>query len=299
MSTHSYGVHELQKIKIWNYNPENKHTYIYIHGGAWRDPNNTYEELAPVAETTPGATFIGINYRLTSSKVKHPVHLADVTKAIVYIVTKFQLQEIHLLGYSVGATMILQLLQFKYYFNESFMYYKFWIMDKETAGESYDDSVFLELNEIEQKEDLINKLDKLIKLGKLTISSIKFLDGIYDLPKLLDEYPQYASWVRQAYPGQKLIQLTSLSNMTYQTTHALAPLTFDKSTSMIDKDAKLYIVHSLQDELLSLHQTRLFEDFLKNTVGKSCTVLTGDWGRHDDIYGDYRKEIFLYGEETS
>lgn len=283
MSTHSYGDHELQKIKVWNYNPNNKHTYIYIHGGAWRDPKKTYDELAPVAESTPDSTFIGINYRLM---VKHPLHLTDVAKAIIYIVTKFQLQEKHLLGYSVGATLILQLLQFKYHFNQASTHYDICCMDEATIGNSGSTAVLEELNQIEDNDDLIDKLDTLIKENKLTFSSIKFLDGIYDLPELIKEYPQYNEWVSEAYPSHKLIQLNSLSNQIHEN-GKLAPATYSSTF----KIPKIYIVHSLQDELLSLKQTQLLQDFFNKTTG--CIVMTGNWGKHDDIYGKFRKEIFL------
>lgn len=297
MSTYCYGDHELQQIKVWNYNPNNKHTYIYIHGGAWKDPKNTFDELAPVAATTPNSTFIGINYRLTSLKVKHPLHLADVTKAIIYIVTNFKTQQLHLLGYSVGATLILQFLQFKHHFNQAFNYYKTWATDKEVVEELGDASIVDELHLIEENDDLIIKLDRLIKQGQLYFSSIKFLDGIYDLPQLIEEYPQYGSWfVYESYPSEKLINLNSLSHEILINNGKLAPATNDPHASMIDDMTNVYIVHSLQDELLSLKQTQLLTDFFNKTLRKGCIVLTGNWGKHDDIYGKHRKKIFLYGE---
>ncbi|CAD1812574.1 hypothetical protein FOB58_005861 [Candida parapsilosis] len=296
MSTYSYGNDELQQIKVWNYNPDNKHTYIYIHGGAWKDPKNTFDELAPVANTTPESTFIGINYRLTSQRVKHPLHLVDVARAIIYIATNFKTQQKHLLGYSVGATMILQFLQFKYHFSEAFDFYVSSNPDDENYGEFGDLLVADELHLLEDNENLIARLDELIKSDQLYFTSVKFLDGIYDLPELIEEYPQYAPWfINEAYPDAKLIALTSLSNPILINNGKLAPATYTSNASMIDAKTTIYIVHSLQDELLSLKQTQLLSDFFNKTLHGGCIVMTGNWGKHDDVYGDNRKEIFLFG----
>ncbi|KAI5967529.1 BNA7 [Candida margitis] len=290
MSTYNYGAHKLQQFKVWNYSPQNKHTYIYIHGGAWRDPNNTFDELSPVANSTPGCTFIGINYRL-SPEVKHPFHLVDIAKAMIYILANFKTNEKHLLGYSVGSTLILQFLQFKFHFNEAISYYETYTTDEKNIGNFSDSLVTQELLAYED-EDPVSQLDKLITQGQLYFSSIKFLDGIYDLPELLHEYPDYASFVEEAFPSDKLIKLNSVSNATTRDNY----LAFYNYNNIIDANTKIYIVHSLQDELLSLNQTHLLWKFFNETLHSGCIVLTGNWGKHDDIYGEFRKEIFLYKE---
>ncbi|KAI5962162.1 BNA7 [Candida pseudojiufengensis] len=228
MSVYEYGDHELQKIKVWNYSDNNENTFIYIHGGAWRDPNNTYDELKTVAENNPQATFIGINYRL-SPEVKHPDHYLDVYTALSYIHFNYKYKKIHLMGYSVGATICLQLIQH--------------LHDRKSP---------------------------------IHFNSIKFLDGIYDIEELLNEYPSYISFVNDAF--SKLDEADESINL-------LKKPNIDKNTSII-------IVQSLQDELLSMSQTKLLIDyFVIWDIG--FTLLTGNWGKHDDIYGAHRSEIFM------
>ncbi|KAI5954387.1 BNA7 [Candida jiufengensis] len=228
MSIYKYGNHELQQIKVWNYNGNNENTYIYIHGGAWRDPSNTYDELESVAKKNQNSTFIGINYRL-SPEIKHPQHYNDVYDSLVYIKKHFKLGNINLLGYSVGATLILQIIQ------------------------------------------NLNNLS-----SPILFKSIKFLDGIYDIKQLIEEYPHYGFFIDEAFQNLE-IAIDSVS--------LIRPPIISKNTSII-------ICQSLQDDLLSINQTNLLVSYFAR-YKIPFTLLTGNWGIHDDIYGPYRNEIFI------
>ncbi|SCU91919.1 LAFA_0F06700g1_1 [Lachancea sp. 'fantastica'] len=90
---------------------------VFIHGGAWIDPSNTPHDFDKLAEdlTTssghcqPKFSIYAIEYRL-SPEVKHPTHLLDVLQNLAQLVQEEQIDELNLLGHSVGATLIWQLL---------------------------------------------------------------------------------------------------------------------------------------------------------------------------------------------
>lgn len=259
----AYGSHDLQKIKVFNYTPENNKTYIYIHGGAWRDPNNTFNEMEPVVRDNTHVNHIGINYRL-SPKIKHPYHLIDIIKALKFIKENFQVEKIILLGHSVGATMILQLLHFKVIIIDGLEN----LQENETETET-------EINE------LFDFIEKNIQFDQLL-----FFDGIYDVVELLKEYPDYASFVNDAFVNVNHFQdATQLSS---KNSHLDIPFLF------INKTTQFIIYQSLEDELLSMKQTKLFIDYLVSRNQK-FSLHVGKWGKHEEIYANDRSEVF-HGE---
>lgn len=301
--TYSYGSHPLQQIKVWNYDLENDDTYVYIHGGAWRDPRNTYDELAPVAEaqgnthkSSPNQTqnqnqnqdksqskcqkrktFIGINYRL-SPEVHHPLHIIDIAKALLYIRIHFELQKIHIMGFSVGATMILQLFQLPDIIKDG-------VSALKESGYS---------NELIEVKEFLNggfpQLRDILKENRLQFHSVKFLDGIYDVDALIEEYPSYESFVKEAYPSLDVAKRAISVKNDMLTKHKLMHCGF------ITQETKLSIVQSLEDDLLSMRQSLLLFSALTNN-STPVTFITGNWGKHDDVYGDKRADIFIYGKD--
>lgn len=105
----SYGPHDLQTYRVFHYSSHINTSVIFIHGGAWRDPNNTYDDFEVMAQAIPANSF-GVNYRL-SPEVKHPTHLNDVTAGIQAILDAYHSDKVILVGHSVGATLIMQILQ--------------------------------------------------------------------------------------------------------------------------------------------------------------------------------------------
>ncbi|RCK63905.1 Kynurenine formamidase [Candida viswanathii] len=251
----AYGSHELQNVKVFNYAPTNDHTFVYIHGGAWRDPSNTFDEMAPVVASNPDANHIGINYRL-SPGIKHPEHLIDVLRALKLINSRFKVGKITLLGHSVGATMILQLLHFKQIVKDG-------------------------LKHLDSEEDLDDLLDYVKK--NIRFEQLLFLDGIYDVVELLKEYPDYSSFVDDAFVNAVHARdATQLSSKNAQ---------LDEPFSLVNKDTKFVIYQSLEDELLSMKQTHLLIDYLVSKNQK-FSLHAGNWGKHEEIYAGDRSIVF-------
>lgn len=120
MSINSYGSHPLQKYKVFQYKSTYERLIVCIHGGAWRDPNNTFDDFdlfARYSRLYQVNVFL-VNYRL-SPEVKHPEHLLDVEMAVLDIQTRYPVADTYLVGHSVGATFILQLLCYEQLFGKT------------------------------------------------------------------------------------------------------------------------------------------------------------------------------------
>ncbi|CAR24770.1 arylformamidase [Lachancea thermotolerans CBS 6340] len=144
---------------------------VFIHGGAWIDKNNTphdFDEfsrcLLDLANGNPSFSIYAIEYRL-SPAVKHPAHIYDVIENLVKLVEQEGIEELNLMGHSVGATLVWQVLSG---------------IPGLANAESFASSAELKL------------LRKLLKKCYL-------VDGIYSLSKLLEEYPSYDYFVSQAF----------------------------------------------------------------------------------------------------
>lgn len=92
---------------------------IFIHGGAWRDPRNTFNDADElfhfVAAAPKVAPLYTIDYRLTP-EVKYPEHNNDVFVAIETLLKEESKEgrsfsKLNLVGHSVGATIILGILE--------------------------------------------------------------------------------------------------------------------------------------------------------------------------------------------
>lgn len=103
----------------------------YIHGGAWRDPTRSYEDLAPTLRALtsspplPIAGLASIDYRLSPHpshpqpvttpptqlrRAVHPDHIHDIRAALAHLSQKRSIEGYILAGHSVGATLAFQLL---------------------------------------------------------------------------------------------------------------------------------------------------------------------------------------------
>ncbi|KAF8865475.1 alpha/beta-hydrolase [Acephala macrosclerotiorum] len=113
---------------------ESKVWVVYIHGGAWRDPEVDSKSLVPAINVLRNSSsrdsfagFAAINYRLSSypqhprdpstpndlsRNVHHPTHVLDVAHALLYLQEQYQIDGCYMLvGHSAGATMAFQLHQ--------------------------------------------------------------------------------------------------------------------------------------------------------------------------------------------
>lgn len=224
-----YGDDPLQTIRVYRHDYSHRLSLILIHGGAWRDPNNTFDDFEDlVAHLPANVNVFALNYRL-SPVVKHPAHLEDVVSALCYLQKHYRIENVGIVGHSVGATLALQLLNHTH----------------------------------------ILHLEAL----QLTISLrlLAFLDGIYDIKQLLEEYPSYASFVNEAFQNEAdYINASPL---------ALKMPPFD----ILVDSCTIEVVQSTEDELLSENQTVLMANFLHEHSLK-YTKHTGSFGSHEQVY---------------
>lgn len=233
----NYGEDPLQTIKFFHFDKNNKHTLIFIHGGAWRDPNHTYDDFKELINQLPtdNTNYIGLNYRL-SPEVKHPSHLVDVVHAISFLEKEHGIHNALLVGHSVGATLILQLLMYQ-----------------TLLGQSLD-----------------------INPPTIKLDSLFFIDGIYDIADLVDEYPDYILFVNEAFASEDdYVEAVPLAGKFRRTPFEL-------------EFKKAHILQSLEDELLSERQLDIFALFLQEKE-VPFTDSRGNWGKHEEVYR--RKEI--------
>lgn len=231
----AYGTHPLQRIKFFHYSPANTQCLVFVHGGAWRDPTNTYDDFKQLAQhlqsQIPNFNFVGVNYRL-SPEVKHPEHLMDLGAALLFLSTSYNMSNCVLLGHSVGATLLMQLVNY---------------------------NKIIELVGVTVPAPLAVK-----------ISGMVFVDGIYDMVDLIEEYGSlYEEFVDNAFTNAD--GYINALQMTW------------KCKDNFDAKFKILVVQSLEDELLSLRQTKRFVEYLKNQE-VIYELDTGDWGRHEEVY---------------
>lgn len=259
-----YGPHQLQTIKVFKRVNTTKETIVFIHGGGWRDPVNTYDDFKPLmSKFHMPINLLSINYRLSpkvnnpeelpeAQRYDHPLHLIDVLCALSYI-QGMGLKITLVVGHSVGSTLCLQLLNYDRVLDYGF---KFTLISSEV-------------------KTILETLD----LSHINFKSIFLLDGIYDIQELIQEYgDEYKTFVKCAFKNDRhFIEASALSNNK-----------IGLPEKFINSQTCIYIIHSLQDELVSLKQSQLLDTFLKahNILHK---FLTGDWGLHEEIYT--RKEI--------
>lgn len=233
----SYGKQSLQTIKYFHFSPPNDRTIILIHGGAWRDPNNTYDDFIPLYQhlmrkKTNDFNIVGINYRL-SPDVKHPAHLLDVISALLWIQKHTPTKHLLLVGHSVGATLILQLLNYK---------------------------------------EILGQLNLTVSGNPiLGVDIVYFVDGIYDIPKLIEEYGDaYKEFVMCAFSIEE-----EYKNATQ--------LSMENFRQFGHTPKKIVICQSTEDELLSERQTDLLTLYLSE-YDINFTLYRENWGLHEEVY---------------
>lgn len=263
----SYGSHELQKIRLFQAS-KSKDAILFIHGGGWRDPLNTFDDFQPLMKhfSSRDINVLSANYRLSpkisSEEMKtvppfhHPLHFFDILKAISFL-QKQDYNIILIIGHSVGASFGLQLLNF----DEVIQFGMKHISQPNISSE---------LNEIKQQ------------LLSVKLRSLFLVDGIFNVESLLQEYgDDYRSFVSSAFKSDEHFKdAFQLSNPDYSVPH-----------QMIDKHTKIYIVHSTDDELLSTKQSmELKEYFSKCSI--NCELILEPWGKHEEVYT--RKELAVF-----
>ncbi|KAG7810968.1 hypothetical protein KL921_002596 [Ogataea angusta] len=227
---------------------------VYIHGGAWVGESHTYNELGPLIDkldlqlnngtytTEQQVTEIQLFVLdyRMSPEVVHPDHILDVLHALSFI-HKLDINKVSLIGHSAGSTMCTQILEYK---------------------------TFLGFYGIE------------FSLSVPDIDSIVFLDGIFDIPKMLEEYPSYLQeFVEIAFKSE--LDWSERCNMVhYKMTSDLKREIRDKFNSL----RKTIIAHSTKDELLSTTQPTEFCKWLDQLPYTHYEYIVQDMGRHNETY---------------
>jgi kynurenine formamidase len=96
----------------------------------------------------------------------------------------------------------------------------------------------------------------------IPVDKVYLVDGIYDLEKLTAEYPDYKSFVDEAHEDYKDVK-------------------FDLSKL---KGVEVHIIHSYDDELLSLGQTQWLIEQIQG-YGIEYHLYVGHLGKHNEVYG--------------
>lgn len=230
-----------------------RNVYIFIHGGAWRDPSNScddFDEFAryiyknAIEKNQYDVEVFSIDYRLSPAN-RYPSFLNDIIKAILKIFEILDirkgsemseiLNKVSICGHSVGSTLALQLLNTEGSNNTDFM---------------------------NKQQELLTKV-----FLKDYLTNLILLDGIYDLKLMIDEYPEYQGFVEEAHE--------SLEDA-FKSTEFLS---FEHSKNI---KPKILIIHSKQDELLSLKQPDQFIERYKRNF--YISHIYGDFGKHNDVY---------------
>lgn len=200
---------------------------VFVHGGAWRDGavenHMRFAQRLSTHATTPCSVAL-LSYRLSvpeKGSAVHPDHLRDVYDGLRYLIVgrpasvarhEYSPRRIVVVGHSVGA-----------WFASAICF-----SPPDALGSSSDAVAMPTLFDV--------------RAVRARVSAWVFLDGIYDIDRLLVEYPSYADFVQQAFQTKTSASYTCASLPSWS----------------LDKDFSLpcvYITHSPDDELLTYRQS--------------------------------------------
>lgn len=270
-STLTYGPSALQRITVSPLLAPDP--VVFIHGGAWRDVNNTGDDwreliamVAPLGVSAPTKAY-ALDYRL-SPAVTHPHHLLDVIFALCHLKVKCGVDRVSLVGHSVGATLMLQLLSPGLLLER----YK-----DELKGVAY--------------ECLPPGMDVLgfVRANLPEFRDMFFLDGIYNMVTLYEEYPAYRAFMGPAWrddeSGGTQLSLEREAKATGDAHSALVAATVPRSgTAIFERSfGRVVVIHSQQDTLLSPKQSVEFMQWLI-TKNVPLEFIIKPLGEHNDVY---------------
>ncbi|KAM0748377.1 alpha/beta-hydrolase [Meredithblackwellia eburnea MCA 4105] len=190
---------------------------VYIHGGAWRSESKSdfRSSLVPSLLQTTGFPLALLEYRLAPGHL-HPTQMIDILAGLLVLTNpallpqeefhqRWDRENIYLIGHSAGAFMALTTVQVP----------PTGVTPSFTVPESI----------------------------RSSIKGIIAVDGIYDLPDLLKEYPTYHYFVDDAF-GKDEVVLANESPSNWSFPPGAIP--------------RILVLHSREDELLSLRQPTLY-----------------------------------------
>lgn len=240
MTTVSYGPHDRQVFKSYIVPsiPSNW-MVVFIHGGAWRDPTNTCLDADAMADYMA---------KMGPERSREANFFS-----LDYRLTPEAHHPDFLLDVLLAMLNILALLP-----NKKLL----------LCGHSVGATLAL------QYLDALRLVDRSLPINP---EKVVLLDGIYNIPLLLEEYPSYSSFVQEAHIGSDYIQATQFSLV------------------LSDYSGQFLVIQSTKDELLSLNQT---ENLLKwfesqNIVAK---LVISDFGAHNDVYINKQVALLIFNQ---
>jgi len=197
---------------------------IFVHGGAWRSEDKLdHSALARSLVSVTGLPVIVPNYRLSAQNndIHHPIHAQDILECLLFVSSVphdlpqvFDPSRIYLIGHSCGAHMLASIL-----------------LDSSSISPA-----------LTPPPVILN-----------AIRGVVFSEGIYDIDRLLVDFPGYRSWFIAAAFGDRP------SYAAFNT--AQLPLRSSGSTT------QWLIIHSKGDTLVNLPQSEAMLAHLKSLYG--------------------------------
>ncbi|GAA5974359.1 hypothetical protein JCM21900_001322 [Sporobolomyces salmonicolor] len=202
---------------------------VWIHGGAWRSEakEDFTDTLVPSLVRHTQLPIAVLEYRLAPAD-PHPAQILDVLAGLSLLSSpellplekgsaRWSRQSLILAGHSAGAFMAAELV----------------LRPPPSASPSF-------------------AVPLAVRQSILTVICI---DGIYDLPELLDENPSYHYFVDDAFGTDAKILADE------------SPARWEVYDDEAARKVRFLVLHSKDDELLSLRQSRVFVRRLKELLG--------------------------------
>ncbi|KAJ3011812.1 Kynurenine formamidase [Thoreauomyces humboldtii] len=218
---------------------------VYIHGGAWRTGDKSdYEFLGEHLAMVGAFPTAVLGYRLSTkdpTSIHHPEHLRDCAEAIRWLRSN---DGSSYLGYVPDSIFLVG----------------------HSAGATMSGVLALQPQWLED-------------LGGRSlwdaIGGVVGVEGIYDIPSLVDEWPSYIDFIEEAFTSDRSIWTDASPQC-----HTL-PSTTPKGAPPYVLPPHL-IIHSPDDELLNTGPSKEYADHIK-TMGKDVEFTTAVKGKHDDM----------------
>ncbi|CAG8961375.1 hypothetical protein HYFRA_00013321 [Hymenoscyphus fraxineus] len=267
----SYGDHDLQTLTVvqprekglWN---DHGRWIVYIHGGAWRDPLVTDKSIYPTIQhlledstkkellQSHIAGIASISYRLSP----HPDYPQDETTP------PNELRDAKHPDHLKDVLTAIEFLQSKYEFGQNY------ILMGHSCGAT------LALHTLMQQDILQEPESRLSHYPSIVVG----VSGIYDMSLLCEnhsEIPAYRDFTIGAFGDDP------------KTWDRLSPAKFADFTKSFPADGKLFLFHSIGDELIDVAQI----DAMKDRFRRSCAELPLEVSK--EMLNDEHDEIWARG----
>ncbi|KAL8284164.1 hypothetical protein RQP46_004913 [Phenoliferia psychrophenolica] len=227
---------------------------VYVHGGAWRSEakEDFRQTLAPFLITATSLPLAVLEYRLAPAS-PHPAQINDVLAGLALLSSSALFSQEDGTQRWTRSNIIL-------------------------IGHSA--GAFMAASVVLAPPKDVRPAFAVSSAVRSAVSGIICVDAIFDLPDLLDEYPTYGSAFVDGAFGTDPNTLAAESP---------ARWTFVSRTEGGRRALRIFVLHSREDELLTLRQPNLFVEKIKKLleVDGGAAELEVDYetlkGSHDDV----------------